>query len=149
MDEAVLQSLPGAPTRVHEDTAAFPDTHPEFRADTVLLRVDADRRGHLANEPNVLVDVVTAAFGGPPTCENTSARADRVAAAHWLVGTRPVPPALEPLGRPEPGYVAEDTSVEATEVWQQLRAMPEDEATSRVAALRQAAVECRPGAGLI
>lgn len=146
---AVLNKLPGAPTRVHEDTSAFPDTYPGFHADTVLLRVDADRRGRLANKPNVLTDVVTGAFGGPPTCENAPARADQLAAAHWLLGTEPVPPAPDPIGRPGPGYVFEDVSVEATEVWQQLRAMPEAEATSRVAALREAAVNCRPGEGVL
>lgn len=146
---AVLKKLPGAPTRVHEDTFAFPHTYPEFRADTVLLRVDADRKGHLANKPNVLTDVVTGAFGGPPTCENAPAWADRMAAAHWLMGTKPMPPDLELLGEPEPGHVSEDVRVEATEMWQELRAMPEDDATSRVAALRQAAVNCRPGKGLL
>ncbi|SCL45092.1 hypothetical protein GA0070606_0599 [Micromonospora citrea] len=145
---ALLKKLPDAPTRVHEDTSAFPDTYPEFHADTVLLRVDADRKGHLANKPNVLTDVVTGAFAGPPACEDAPARADQLAAAHWLTGTRPTPPDPDLTG--EPGYVSEDASVEeATEVWQRLRALPEDEATSRVAALRQAAVNCRPGDGVL
>jgi hypothetical protein len=146
---AVLKKLPGAPAQVHEDTSAYPDTYPEFRADTVLLRVDADPKGHLANRPEVLTDVVTGAFGGPPNCDNAPAYADQLAAAHWLMGTEPVPLNTDLNGRPAPGYVSEDASVEATEVWQQLRAMPEDEAMSRLAALRQAAVNCRPGEGVL
>ena len=146
---AVLKKLPDAPTRVHEDTSAYPDAFPEFRPDTVLLPVAADRTGHLANRSNVLTDVVTGAFGGPPACDNAPAWADRLAAAHWLMGTRPMPPDPEPLGPPASGDVSEDAGVEATEVWQQLRAMPADEAASRVAALRQAALNCRPGEGLL
>ncbi|MGW4498256.1 hypothetical protein ACWENR_06510 [Micromonospora sp. NPDC004336] len=146
---ALLKKLPGAPTRVHEDTSVFPDTYVEFHADTVLLRVDADRKGRLANGSSVLTDVLTGAFAGPPTCEDAPAWADRLAAAHWLTGTRPAPPDRDQNGRPEPGDVSEDPSVEATEVWQRLRAMPEEEATSRVAALRQAAVNCRPGEGVL
>jgi hypothetical protein len=145
----VLKKLPGAPTRVHEDTSAYPDTYPEFRADTVLLRVDADPKGHLANRRNVLTDAVTAAFGGPPNCDNAPAYADQLAAAHWLLGTKPAPLDPDLTGRPAPGYAIEDASVEATEVWQQLRAVPEEEAMSRVAALREAAVNCKPGEGVL
>ena len=147
---AVLKKLPGGPTRVHEDTSAFPDTYPEFHADTVLLRVDADREGHLANKPNVLADVVTGAFSGPPACADAPSWVDQLAAAHWLMGTRPMPPPeADPAGLPQPSHASEDASVEAAEVWQRLRALPEDEATSRVAALRQAAVNCRPGEGVL
>ncbi|NHC46981.1 hypothetical protein [Motilibacter aurantiacus] len=144
---AVLQRMPGAPTRVHEDTFAYPDTYPEFRTDTVLLRVAAGRTGQLANKPNVLVDVVSGAFSSPPACQNPPASADQLAAAHWLMGTEPLAPDREPLGRPDPGYVVEDASVEAAEVWAHLRALPRDEAASRVGALREAAVNCLPAQG--
>ena len=146
---SVLTKLPGAPTQVHEDTSAYPDTYPEFRADTVLLPVHADRNGHLANKPDVLTDVLTAVFAGPPNCDNAPAWADRLAAAHWLLGTKPMPADPDLTGRPAPGYVVEDASVEATEVWQRLRAMPAGEAASRVEALREAAVNCRPGEGVL
>ena len=146
---AALKKLPGAPTQVHEDTYAYPDTYPEFRADTVLLRVAADREGHLANQANVLTDVLTGAFGGPRDCENFPSSEDQLAAAHWLMGTEPTAPEPESLGRPDLGHAFEDVSVEATKVWKQLSALPEDEATARVADLRQAAVECRPAEGLL
>ncbi|GLY19545.1 hypothetical protein Kisp01_65590 [Kineosporia sp. NBRC 101677] len=146
---AVLKKLPGAPAQVHEDTYAYPDTYPEFRTDTVLLHVATNREGHLANRANVLTDVLTGAFSGPRTCETYPSSADQLAAAHWLMGTEPVAPEPEGLGRPDLGYAFEDVSVEATKVWQHLSALPEEEALSRVAALRQAAVQCKPAEGLL
>lgn len=143
---AVLAELPGAPTKVHEDTYAFPDTYPEFRADTVLLRVDSDRRGHLAGRATVQADVVTAAFSGPPTCENGPAWADQLAAAHWLLGTKPAPAPVQDTLLPAG---PDDAIVEAAQIWQELRERPEADAASRVAALRQAAVDCKPGDGVL
>lgn len=83
----LLARLPGAPTEVHENTTTWrPDVYPAFRADVVLLSVRSGMDGHLADRSEILEEVVTGAFAGPPTCETVPGPAERIAAAHWLIG---------------------------------------------------------------
>ncbi|MEU8819286.1 hypothetical protein [Actinoplanes sp. NPDC048796] len=130
----VLAKLPGAPTGVNENTTTYrAETYPEFRADTVLISVGAGE-----DRAEVFDDVVSGAFDGPPACENGPAPAERLAAAHWLLGTKP---AID-------GYEA-DYLGEAVRLWQGLRQLPETEAVARVQAVRQAAVTCTAAEGLL
>jgi hypothetical protein len=143
---AVLAKLPGGPVEVHEDTFTYgSDVYPPFRADVSLLRVSAGTDGHLADRGSVLADVVGGAFGSPPGCENLVGSADRLAAAHWLIGRPPV------VAKPEGRYEAQpdlDFEAEAVERWNSLRGLPGDEALERIVALRQAAAGCKAGEGL-
>jgi hypothetical protein len=137
---AILAKLPGAPTRVHEDTTTyFPDVYPSWHADVVLLRIEVGPNGHLLNEDGALADVVAAAFASPPRCEKSAGLAERLAAAYWLMGREPVAGETN-----EPADIAT-----AVQLWQSLRQLPDDEAKARVVALRRAAVNCSVGEELI
>ncbi|SNY24004.1 hypothetical protein [Paractinoplanes atraurantiacus] len=131
----VLATLPGAPAEVHENTATYrPEWYPEFRADVVLVSVGFDT--------DLFEEVVTGAFDGPPTCENVPAPAERLAAAHWLMGRQPV------ADQTRDGYAAEYYA-EAVQLWQGLQRLPRAEAQARVLALRKAAVTCTAAEGLL
>lgn len=130
----VLSGLPGAPTRVHEDTTTFPpQAHPEASDDVVLLRVEAGPDGHAAKREQVIADTVRGAFAGPPTCDVGIPPADLLAAAYWLIGR-------EPVAGPAPDEP--DLYAEAAGLWRRLGELPADEARHRVAALRAAALQC-------
>ncbi|WP_433293836.1 hypothetical protein ACQP2F_31605 [Actinoplanes sp. CA-030573] len=121
---AALAKLPGAPTRVHEDTTTYvPDVYPAWDNDVVLLEVEVGTNGHLRDRADVPVEVVTGAFASPPHCESTASAAQALAAASWLIGR---PPA----------------DAEARALWETLHALPAGEAQARVVALRTAALTC-------
>ncbi|NBE83057.1 hypothetical protein [Micromonospora rubida] len=137
---SILAKLPDAPTRVHEDTTTyFPDSYPQWNKDVVLLHVEAGPNGHLADEAGVPADVVSGAFTSPPGCENSAEPAEILAAAYWLIGREPVAGDIY-----EAEYVAE-----AVQLWRDLRGLPAGEGDARVSALRQAAVTCSVGDGLL
>ncbi|RGC68176.1 hypothetical protein C5N14_14755 [Micromonospora sp. MW-13] len=137
---AILAKLPDAPTRVHEDTTTyFPDVYPRWNKDVVLLRIEAGPNGHLDNEAGVPAGVVSGAFTGPPGCEKSASLAETLAAAHWLIGREPVA---------DDSYDPADIA-EAVQLWRDLRGLPAGEADARVRALRQAAVTCSVGDGLL
>ncbi len=142
---AVLAKLPGAPVAVHEDTTTFgTEDYPPFRTDVALLRVAAGTDGHLADSDSVLADVVGGAFDSPPGCENFVGRADRLAAAYWLIGRPPVVP------EPENEFAAPaeaDFEADPVALWNGLRQLPGNEAQQRLVALREAAAKCAVGAG--
>jgi hypothetical protein len=144
---ATLAALPGAPAEVHEDTTVYrPDRLPPARTDVVLLTVAAAANGHFATT-GAEAAVVAAAFDGPPTCERGTDPADRLAAAAWLTGRAPV---STPTASGTPFAGPGDATVEAaTERWEQLRRLPRGEATSRVEALRRAALACAAGEGML
>jgi hypothetical protein len=133
---AILATLPDAPTQVHEDTTTYvPDVYPPWHDNVVLLPVEAGENGHLLNQDDVLADVVTGAFASPPKCEKSAGLEEKLAAAYWLIGR-------EPVIRETNGPVELSKAVK---LWQSLRQLPADEATARVAALRQAALTCSVG----
>jgi len=137
---AVLAKLPNAPTTVHEDTTIyFPDSYPPRRADTVLLDVETGDDAHLADRTDVWMKVVAGAFASPPDCEMSVDPADRIAAAHWLIGSEPA--------KASEDFEPED-SERAVQLWNDLRRLPADKAKARVVALRQAAVNCTADIGL-
>ncbi|MBY8872245.1 hypothetical protein K7640_10380 [Micromonospora sp. PLK6-60] len=137
---AALGQLPDAPTRVHEDTTTYVPAHyPTWRADVVLLRIEVGRDGHLADRTGVAAELALAAFASPPRCEHVVPPAEQLAAAHWLLGRPPVTPEFH-----EP-----EAAATATRLWQDLRRLPDGEATTRVGALRRAALTCAAGDGLL
>jgi len=137
---AVLAKLPDAPTTVHEDTTVyFPDNFPPRRADAVLLNVEAGDDAHLADRTEVRVEVVAGAFASPPDCELGVDPADRMAAAHWLIGSEPAKAGAD--SDPADG-------TRAVQLWNDLRRLPADKAKALVVALRQAAVNCTADSGL-
>ncbi|WP_328475369.1 hypothetical protein OHA21_18850 [Actinoplanes sp. NBC_00393] len=134
-----LAKLPGAPTRVHEDTSTYvPDRYAPWRPDLVLLRVATGQDGHLEEPDRVQAKVVAGAFTGSPECQNFPRPADQYAAAYWLIGQEPA------AGT----FYESDEQASAVEQWHTLQAMPAAEAQARVAALREAAVSCADGASL-
>lgn len=137
---AALAKLPDAPTTVHEDTTIyFPENYPPQRTDTVLLSVETGDDAHLADRIDVRVEVVAGAFASPPGCEAGVDPADRIAAAHWLIGSEPA--------KASEGVEPAD-SKRAVQLWNDLRRLPADKAKARVVALRQAAVNCTADSGL-
>ncbi|PZG01849.1 hypothetical protein [Micromonospora deserti] len=137
---AALAKLPDAPTMVHEDTTTYvPESYPPWRTDVVLLSVEVGDDGHIADRTDVRVEVAAGAFASPPRCENVVDMADRIAAAHWLIGR-------EPAAASKSFALAD--SERAVELWNDLRQLPGREAEARVLALRQAAVNCTAGNGL-
>ncbi|GAA2563910.1 hypothetical protein GCM10010435_40080 [Winogradskya consettensis] len=133
---AVLAKLPGAPTKVHEDTTTFfPDAYPTWDDDVVLLRIEPGSDGHLDGKV-VKRDVVSGAFRSPPNCKQPTSYADDAAATFWLMGQEPK---ADLLGEPE-------LIGDVVTVWQGLQALPATEALARVQALRKAALTCSDGA---
>jgi len=133
---AILAKLPGAPTRVHEDTTTYvPEGYPPWHEDVVLLEIEAGPNGHLLDADTAVTDVVAGAFASPPGCEKSAGLAERLAAAYWLIGREPVAGEAN-----DPEDIAK-----AVELWRSLRQLPDDEAKARVAALRRAAVTCSVG----
>jgi hypothetical protein len=133
---AALAKLPGAPQEVHEDTYTYPDNYPPWRADVVLLRIEAGPNGHLADRAGVPAEVVAGAFASPPACDKGARLPDALAAAYWLLGREPVAPTED--------YDPEGVT-ETVERWNALRQLPAEEAKARVAALRAAATACAVG----
>ncbi len=132
----ILAKLPGAPTRMHEDTTTFATAtmyYPPWEPDVALVRIAAGSDGHLRDQPHLLGDVVSSAFNSPFTCTEKAASVEEsLAAAYWLIGREPVGDADY-----EQEYVAG-----AVNLWHDLRKLSEGEALARVAALRQAALNC-------
>jgi hypothetical protein len=130
---AALAKLPGAPQEMHEDTTTYPDYDPPFRADVVLLRVEAGSNGHLANRAGVAAEVAAGAFASQPDCDKRADVTDTLAAAFWLLGREPV----------APNEIYDPTLIaEAREQWNSLQQLPPQEVTARLVALRQAAAAC-------
>jgi hypothetical protein len=141
---AVLAKLPGAPTQVHEDTTSYPHPSPAWRDDVVLLTVATGPNGHLAKGTDVRADVVAGAFASPPSCtEKFAGPAQRLAAASWLLGSKPTGTAEHGF---EPAAGAEETIpdpvAEAVTMWEALRKLAPADAQARVVALRTAALSC-------
>jgi hypothetical protein len=135
---ALLSRTPAV--EAHEDTTTlFPPTAPKSRADTVLMRITVDKHGRLANPGRLEPTMLTGAFTGPYSCGDKANVPVATAAAFWLLDRKPTagPDGLE--------YVDPD----AVKLWKALRALPRAEAGARVAAVYQAAQECRANTGLL
>jgi hypothetical protein len=91
--------------------------------------------------------VVVGAFASPSDCEQWADPADRLAAASWLTGGELVSP------KPSPDLIAGfydlDILSDATQRWQGLRQLPDNEALARVVALRRAAATCSAGKAML
>jgi hypothetical protein len=132
---AKLAKVPGAPVEVNEDTTTYvPDKYPAWRPEVVLLPIGTDRDGDLVEANGMPFAVVYGAFGSPPGCGNPAGPADRMAAAAWLTGRAPTA---------RPGYDDPEITARAVQLWQDLGRLPAGEAAARVAALRDAALNCR------
>ncbi|KUL34556.1 hypothetical protein [Actinoplanes awajinensis] len=131
----VLAKLPGGPTRVHEDNTTYlPFVPAPQTADTALLRIEVGAGGHLDEPSTVLPETVIAAFTGPYECEKGPSWAQARAAGYWLVGQEP-PTAVSEFDDPE-------RAAEARALWAQLRALPAEQATAKVLAIRADALKC-------
>ncbi|WP_430788040.1 hypothetical protein [Actinoplanes sp. G11-F43] len=131
---SLLARVPGAPTRVHEDTTIYyPENYPQWSDDAVPLRLET-LPGTAPTAPGDLVpEVVAGAFASPPTCaEDYAPMADRYAAAYWLLDR-------EPSGE----------RAESAEIWFALTRLPAEEALAKVADLRRAALACTASGGLL
>ncbi|MFG1605371.1 hypothetical protein [Actinoplanes sp. NPDC049265] len=140
---AIVAKMPGAPTRVHEDTTTYyPDVYPEWHDDVALLSIDVGPDGHLRDTADVAADVAVAAFASPPACEKSVSFRERLAAAYWLVGREP---------KPDPEVVGADPApfTEAANLLRDLRQLPAGDAMARVAKLRQAAITCSAEDGML
>lgn len=138
----ILAKLPGAPTAVHEDTTIFyPYVTPPPRPDVVLLDVRADKYGHLAWAGRVMPELVLRTFR-PVNCDDGFDTVATRAAAYWLIGREPVPDFGTVEDSPE-------VNAEAVTLWNGLRALPEQEALARVAAVRTATLACKDVEGLL
>jgi hypothetical protein len=82
---------------------------------------------------------VAGAFTSAPDCEKGVGPADRIAAAHWLIGQEPA--------KVSENYEPADGE-RAVQLWNDLRGLPAGKATARVVALRQAAMNCTADNGL-
>jgi hypothetical protein len=129
-----LAKLPGAPTQVHEDTTVYlPDLPAPRSADITLVPIEVGAGGHLTGKADVTAGMVAGAFDTWSGCDGEPRLEEAQAAAFWLLERAPV--AFAPV---------EDQELAASAVtgWQELRDLPADKATAKVAALRQAALAC-------
>ncbi|WP_250036555.1 hypothetical protein [Paractinoplanes maris] len=145
---AALNRLPGTPAEVHEEIRqsgawrrpAAPVT------DVVLLPVTVDRHGGLAH-PGSVVPLIVGSLGvtAGGSCDNRHASVERAAAA-YLLDRRPV----SDVGV-VPGVTGEGAALNqlAVKLWEGLRTVPEDEALARIAAVRQAVIDCRDSSELL
>jgi hypothetical protein len=141
---SILAKLPGAPTKVHEDTTTYlPDVYPEWHDDVALLPIKVGPDGHLESTSDVAADVVVAAFASPPGCEKAASREDVLAAAYWLVGREPKAAVSNAYEYDQGLYT------DAAQRWQKLRQLPADQATKRVVTLRRAAITCSAEDGML
>ncbi|MFC9679392.1 hypothetical protein, partial [Streptomyces sp. NPDC056948] len=127
----LLAKLPDAPTSVHEVTGDRPGPQP---AREVWLHSDtyAPGRGWVAEGDDALVARILAGAGTRP-CEPV-AYGTRAVAAAWLYGRYPAPGQDIP-----PGEEADARNA----AWRALRALPAEEQTRRIAAVRTAELDCR------
>ncbi|MBR8641015.1 hypothetical protein KEF29_21065 [Streptomyces tuirus] len=127
----LLAKLPAAPTSVHEVTGDRPGPQPTGEAwlhsDTYL-----PGRGWVTGSQDALVVRILAGAGTRP-CEPI-AHGPRAIAAAWLYGRYPAP------GQDVmPGEEADAR----TAAWRKLRALPAEEQARRIAAVREAELDCR------
>ncbi|MEV4343845.1 hypothetical protein AB0J83_05145 [Actinoplanes sp. NPDC049596] len=143
---AALAKVPGGPTAVHEENYEFGrwDEIPRDNS-VVTVSVGIDDHGGLAN-PDSVVHGVVSGLGVvyQEDCERDGA-VER-AAAYYLMGRRPV----SDVGV-VPGVIEESPEIttEAVKLWERLQALPSSEALTRVAAVRQALVDCKSPVGLL
>lgn len=138
---AVLAQLPDPPTVVREGGFGLTAPGPG----EVRIPVRVDKNGGLAHPSVVVYEVVNrlgvesaARCPGDPTVMR--------AAAYWLLGREPE----SDFGVvPEVTFEDESINAEAVRLWQGLAKLPRDEALARVAAVRQAALNCQDPAGLL
>ena len=137
-----LAKLPGAPTAVHEDTTTYhPYITPEPRPGVVLVEVRADKSGHLAWPGRVVPETVADAID-PLICPDGVDPAVTRAAAAYLADDEP---------RPDRYTIDEPAEInaEAVQLLNGLRALPEQEALARIAAVRAARLACKDVEGLL
>ncbi|GAB7046195.1 hypothetical protein [Catenuloplanes indicus] len=134
-----LSRLPDAPSALIQDEHAF-GVQTLQDPSTVRVRLTVDGTGALVTGgPTLVEDLLDGA--GTLRCEDYTTReadvrqrAARAVAASWLLG-RSAPPVT---------YLDEDR-VATAQAWDALHAIPPAEQLSRVAALRQAGLQCRAG----
>ncbi|MFI9641193.1 hypothetical protein ACIG87_14205 [Micromonospora sp. NPDC051925] len=138
---SLLAKLPNAPTNAAEDVTTFLDVldkkvPPRQPADTVLFGIQVGDDGHLDDNGEFLTRMLTAGGADPYRCSETLDWPVSRAVAYWLLGREPV---IDPE--------RDDEQVHA--LWQGLHALPDKEATARVAAVREATLACRKLDGLL
>ncbi len=137
---AILAKLPDPPTTAHEDTTTYyPDTAPPRQADVVLIPIRVDKSGHLADRAAVVPRMLSAVGANTHGCNGSGSTPVSRAATHWLIGSEPVAEADE----------SADVNAAAVTLWRGLRRLPEKEAAARVAAVRNAALNCEDIDGLL
>ncbi|MDG4805582.1 hypothetical protein O7634_02265 [Micromonospora sp. WMMD1120] len=143
----VLAKLPGTPTQVHEDRQVWAesDNLPVPDDDILTITVGIDEHGGLAHPASVATRIVLS-LGVDGTAECPRNGAVERAAAYYLLGREPV----SDVGV-IPGMISEEPEMnaEAVALWRGLRDLPAAAATSRVAAVRAAILQCRDSTGLL
>jgi hypothetical protein len=141
---AALARLPGAPTEVHEEitpTGTWKNPPPP-ETGVVLLTFTMDRNGRLA-DPASVVPLIVGSLGVTryDLCDHRYSSVER-AAGYYLLGREPVSDA---------GVTGAGAALnqEARDLWQGLRKLPEKEALARVAAVRQAVIDCADSSELL
>ncbi|MFC4858226.1 hypothetical protein [Actinophytocola glycyrrhizae] len=134
---ALLGKLPAPPTSVTEFPAAGDFRSPSPEVVPVLFFAGP------VTDPEWVRLTVLAGAGTPP-CDNTTdwevardQEAARIVAASWFTGE------LAPV--PGSRYVWDTAQDDIHAAWQGLRSLPAAEQTARVAAYRDAALDCRGG----
>lgn len=126
--------------QAHEDTSTlFPPTSPRTRADTALMTITVDKRGHLAHPGRFEPTLLTGVFTGPPSCGDNRDFTVATAAAYWLLDREPT--------AGSDGLEFDDP--DAVKLWKKLRALPRAEAEARVTAVQQAAQKCQDTTNLL
>jgi hypothetical protein len=143
-----LARLPGAPAEVREEITPYNSwKHPApTETGVVLLPVTVDKHGNLAHPASVVPQIVgSLGVTRYELCDNRSSPVER-AAAYYLLGREPV----SDVGV-IPGVTGEGPELNrlAVQLWRGLQRLPEEEALARVAAVRQAIIDCRDSSELL
>lgn len=133
---AQLARLPDPPTAVVQETALF-GAYVKQRHDTVHLDLTVVSDGTLIAGPGSMEDTIlegagTWNCGGADDDTWTHIEAARVASGLWLRGADPAPQSM-----------SADVQALVDRALATLRALPADEQLARVAAMREAALDCR------
>jgi hypothetical protein len=137
---AMLAKLPGAPTRVEEETLPyFLNRVPRRDPGVVYLDLQGNKSLLTVDASDLRLAVLAGA--GVPSCERPSAgslpdEAARTIAAAYFTGELKVPPEFNR------GYFNRQFGA-IEQVWAKFRALPADVQFARIVAVRQALLTCR------
>jgi len=137
---AMLAKLPGAPTRIEEQTAPDSVTEPPRRdPGVVYLDIQRDQKLLTASAADLRTEVLAGA--GLPSCQrlSTGDLADlggrMIAAAYFTGELRPLPEYSTSYFRVQPAPVVQ--------AWEKFRALPADVQFARIVALRHVLLTCQ------